>query len=75
MGWLSEAIGSSIGKKFVMAVTGICLILFLIIHLLNNLSMYLGPEFYTSVVASLDGIKPLIRIIEVILALIFILHI
>ncbi|WKZ68763.1 MAG: succinate dehydrogenase cytochrome b subunit [Melioribacteraceae bacterium] len=75
MGWLSEALSSSIGKKFIMAVTGICLILFLIIHLLNNLSMYLGPEFYTNVVAGLDGIKPLIRVIEVILALIFILHI
>lgn len=75
MGWLSQSLNSSIGKKFVMAVTGICLILFLIIHLLNNLSMYLGPETYTTLVASLDGIKPLIRIIEVILALIFVVHI
>lgn len=75
MGWLSQSLNSSIGKKFVMAVTGICLILFLIIHLLNNLSMYLGPETYTTLVASLDGIKPLIRIIEVILALIFVFHI
>ena len=68
MGWLSQSLNSSIGKKFVMAVTGICLILFLIIHLLNNLSMYLGPETYTTVVKSLDGIKPLIRVIELILA-------
>lgn len=75
MGWLSQSLNSSIGKKFVMAVTGICLILFLIIHLLNNLSMYLGPEIYTEVVKGLDGIKPLIRVIELILALVFIFHI
>ena len=75
MGWLSQSLNSSIGKKFVMAVTGICLILFLIIHLLNNLSMYLGPETYTTVVKSLDGIKPLIRVIEIILAVVFFFHI
>lgn len=75
MGWLSQSLNSSIGKKFVMAVTGISLILFLIIHLLNNLSMYLGPETYTTLVKSLDGIKPLIRVIELVLALVFVFHI
>lgn len=75
MGWLADSLNSSIGKKFVMALTGICLILFLIVHLINNLSMYLGVEAYDTVVKSLDGIKPVIRVIEVILALIFIFHI
>ena len=75
MSWLTASLNSSIGKKFVMAVTGICLILFLIVHLINNLSMYLGVETYDTVVKSLDGIKPIVRVIEVILALIFIFHI
>lgn len=75
MGWLADSLNSSIGKKFVMALTGICLILFLIVHLINNLSMYLGVETYDTVVKSLDGIKPIIRVIEVVLALIFIFHI
>jgi succinate dehydrogenase / fumarate reductase cytochrome b subunit len=75
MGWLIRALTSSIGKKFMMALTGICLILFLIIHLINNLTLFAGPEIFNTVVKNLDGIKPLVRIIEVILSLIFILHI
>lgn len=75
MGWLADSLNSSIGKKFVMAITGISLILFLIVHLINNLSMYLGVEAYDTVVKSLDGIKPIVRVIEVILAIIFIWHI
>lgn len=35
---------SSIGKKYVMAVTGLGLFLFVIVHLLGNLQIYLGPS-------------------------------
>jgi succinate dehydrogenase / fumarate reductase cytochrome b subunit len=75
MGWLVRALFSSIGKKFMMALTGICLILFLIIHLINNLTLFAGPDLFNTVVKNLDNIKPLVRIIEVILSLIFIVHI
>lgn len=75
MSWFTRALNSSIGKKFVMAVTGICLIAFLIIHLFNNMTLYAGKDVFNTVVKSLDGIKPMIRVIEVILASIFILHI
>lgn len=75
MGWFFRALNSSIGKKFVMAVTGICLLLFLIIHLINNLTLYGGPDLFNTVVKNLDTIKPLVRVIEVLLALIFVFHI
>ena len=75
MGWLFKALNSSIGKKFVMALTGICLILFLVIHLINNLTLYGGPELFNTVVKNLDSIKPLVRVVEVILVLIFFFHI
>ncbi len=75
MGWLLESLNSSLGKKFIMAVTGICLILFLIIHLINNLTLFLGPEVFNNVVKNLETIKPLVRVVEVILLLIFIFHI
>lgn len=75
MGWFFSALNSSIGKKFVMAVTGICLIIFLIIHLINNLTMFGGPELFNAVVKNLDAIKPIVRVIEAILVLIFIFHI
>jgi succinate dehydrogenase / fumarate reductase, cytochrome b subunit len=70
-----KALNSSIGKKFIMAVTGICLILFLIIHLINNLTLFAGPEMFNTVVKNLENIKPLVRVIEAILVLIFFFHI
>jgi succinate dehydrogenase / fumarate reductase cytochrome b subunit len=35
---------SSIGKKVVMAVTGLALFGFVVVHMLGNLQVYLGPE-------------------------------
>ena len=75
MGWILKFTNSSIGKKFVMAVTGLALILFLVIHLAGNLTLYISEETFNGYVTTLDIVKPLIRIIEVILALVFIFHI
>ena len=75
MGWLFRSLNSSIGKKFVMAITGVSLISFLVIHLAGNFTLYFGPEAFNGYVQALDIVKPIIRIVEVILALIFILHI
>ena len=35
---------SSLGKKFIMAVTGMALFLFVALHLVGNLQVFLGPE-------------------------------
>ena len=35
---------STVGKKLVMAVTGLILFGFVIVHMLGNLQVYLGPE-------------------------------
>jgi len=75
MGWIIKFANSSIGKKFVMAVTGLALILFLLIHLAGNLTLYISEETFNGYVTTLDIVKPLIRIVEVILALVFIFHI
>jgi succinate dehydrogenase / fumarate reductase cytochrome b subunit len=37
-------LGSSIGKKVVMAVTGFILLGFVVAHMIGNLQVYLGPE-------------------------------
>ena len=75
MGWVWKSLNSSIGKKFVMAVTGMTLMLFLIIHLAGNLSLYGGQKAFNGYVGILEVIKPLIRVIEIILGLIFVFHI
>ncbi len=75
MSWFTHFLSSSIGKKVQMAVTGILLGLFLIVHLIGNLFLFAGPEAFNAYVSTLDVVKPFIRVIEVILALIFLGHI
>jgi succinate dehydrogenase / fumarate reductase cytochrome b subunit len=41
---VSNIFGSSIGKKFIMASTGMALFLFVVLHLIGNLQVFLGPE-------------------------------
>ena len=75
MGWFSKFINSSIGKKFIMSFTGILLIIFLIIHLLGNLSLFAGENAFNTYAGTLEKFKPLVRVIEVLLTIIFVLHI
>jgi succinate dehydrogenase / fumarate reductase cytochrome b subunit len=48
---------SSIGKKFVMAITGSLLFGFVIVHLLGNLQIYLGRDALNAYAALLQGNK------------------
>ncbi len=75
MGWFLKFLNSSIGKKFMMAVTGSFLLIFLIVHLVGNITLFFGPVAFNTYVSALDTIKPLIRVIEVVLLAVFILHI
>jgi len=75
MGLVLKFINSSIGKKFIMAVTGSFLIIFLIVHLIGNITLFFGPGAFNGYVLALDTIKPLIRVIEVVLLAAFLFHI
>ena len=75
MGSFGNFINSSIGKKLTMAVTGSFLIIFLIVHLIGNITLFFGPSVFNGYVLALDVVKPLIRVIEIVLLTVFILHI
>ena len=75
MGWFWQFVNSSIGKKISMALTGILLIIFLIFHLIGNLTLYWGETAFMNYAGTLESFKPVVRVIEVILAAIFIIHI
>jgi succinate dehydrogenase / fumarate reductase cytochrome b subunit len=45
MSWFSELTRSAVGKKAVMAVTGIILFGFVLIHMIGNLKLYEGRDF------------------------------
>lgn len=76
MSWLLKAITSSIGKKLVMAITGLALCGFLVVHLAGNLLLYAGDggESYNHYAETLHAQKLLLPVAEVGLLLIFVLH-
>lgn len=75
MSHFKSVFSSSIGKKILMAATGILLCLYLIVHIIGNLFLFAGPEVFNLYVEKLSSVKPVIRAIEIILALIFLNHI
>lgn len=48
MSWFGTYVRSSIGAKHIMAVTGLLLFLFAIIHMLGHLQMFGGQDMYNS---------------------------
>ncbi|MCK9212744.1 MAG: succinate dehydrogenase cytochrome b subunit [Ignavibacteriaceae bacterium] len=75
MSWFTDFTNSSLGKKFIMALTGTMLMLFLIVHFIGNMMLYFGPATFQTYVETLETVKPAVRVIEIVLALIFIFHI
>src|SRR5882724_6104420 len=46
MSWFGTYVRSSIGAKHVMAITGLLLLLFAIVHMLGHLQMFGGQDMY-----------------------------
>jgi len=66
---------TTIGKKAVMAITGLILFGFLIGHMLGNLQIYLGPEALNGYAEHLRALGPLLWAVRTILGLALLLHV
>jgi succinate dehydrogenase cytochrome b subunit len=66
---------SSVGKKMIVAVTGVVLMLFVIGHLLGNLQIFLGPDWINGYSEHLRDLGPLLWLIRAFLLVAVILHI
>lgn len=65
---------SPVGKKVATGLTGIGLTLFVLIHMLGNLSYFQGDDAYNAYTAFLSSLGLLLYIIEAGLLLFFVLH-
>jgi succinate dehydrogenase / fumarate reductase cytochrome b subunit len=74
MTWFYRAFSTSIGKKQLMAVTGLALTLFLAVHLAGNLLIFLGPEAFNGYARALEE-SPLLIPAEIGLFLVFAVHV
>jgi len=76
MTWIRNLLSSSLGKKALMAVTGLLLVGFLVVHLAGNLLLYSGSDG-----AAFDGYarkleeNPVLPIAEIALVALFVVHI
>ncbi len=71
---MSSFFRSSIGKKLIMSITGLFLVVFVAVHLSANLLLLVGEEAFNTVVEFM-GTNVLIKVMEPVLALGFVVHI
>ncbi len=75
MNWITKTMGSSIGKKLMMAVTGLGFIGFLAGHLAGNLTIYGGKDAFNSYAEHLHSLGPLVTLAEWILLTFAVIHV
>ncbi len=75
LGPIIRAASTSVGQKIVMAITGLLLCGFLVVHLAGNLLLWVGEARFNEYAASLHSLGPLLSAAEVGLAALFLAHI
>jgi len=65
---------SSLGRKYLMAITGLFLCSFLLIHLIGNVALFTDPVQFNEYTRFMSS-NPLIRIMEIVLVVGFLTHI
>ena len=71
---MSVFIKSSIGKKLLMSLSGLFLVIFLLVHLTANLFLLAGADAYNVATHFMDS-NPIIQIMQPLLAIGFLVHI
>lgn len=74
-GTLRGMLNSSIGKKALMAVTGLALFGFVIGHMLGNLQIFLGPQVLNDYAHKLESMGPLLWAARIGLLVMLVVHV
>src|SRR5688500_7996199 len=72
---LARTFGSSLGKKYIMAITGALLFVFVFLHMVGNLQVFLGAEQLNAYGAFLQGVPELLWFARISLLVLIGLHI
>jgi succinate dehydrogenase / fumarate reductase cytochrome b subunit len=75
MNWFINMLGSSIGKKLMMAITGLSFCGFLAAHLAGNLFIYGGKDAFNSYAMHLHAMGPLVNAAELFLLTFAMIHV
>jgi len=72
--WICRTFESSLGRKYVMALTGAGMSAFLVGHLSGNLLAFLGPDIFNAYAAALKANLPLLWGTRIILLICIVFH-
>jgi len=75
MSWFRQTCTSSVGKKYIMAVTGLMLGGFLLVHAAGNSSIFWGRHAFSSYAEHLHSLGVFVNVAEIGLLSLFLLHI
>lgn len=75
MNWVFGTVGTSIGKKVMMALTGLAFCGFLVAHLAGNLTLYGGRAAFNGYAEHLHALGPLLTVAEVGLLTLALVHV
>lgn len=75
MNWVTGTFGASVGKKVMMALTGLSFCGFLATHLAGNLTLYGGREAFNGYAAHLHSLGPLVTVAEIGLLTLALIHV
>jgi len=75
MSWFTQTVSSSLGKKYIMALTGLLLGGFLLVHAAGNSSIFLGRSAFISYAEHLHALGFVLHIAELLLLAVFMVHV
>ena len=67
MSWVTRLVGSSIGMKILMALSGVILVGFLLGHMIGNWQVFAGQDTLNTYAALLHAKPPLLWAVRVVL--------
>jgi len=68
-------LSDSIGRKAVVAVTGLCMVLFVVVHLLGNSTIFAGPDGINAYAEKLHGLGPFVWAFRLVMLCLLGLHV
>ncbi len=70
-----QLLRSTVGRKIIMAASGLMLVLFIVAHLLGNTSVFAGPDGINAYAAKLRDLWPLVWSYRLVMIFLFSLHV
>jgi succinate dehydrogenase / fumarate reductase, cytochrome b subunit len=69
-----QFLSSNVGRKVLMAISGLFMLFFVTVHLMGNSTIFIGPSTLNSYAEHLHGLGPLVWIFRIFMLLMLVVH-